>query len=223
MDLLAGEHVAALALTAALAACSVWAARAHPGAWITPFSRGLAVLMVAAYVTENVAIALRGTLSVERSLPLHLTDAVTIVSALALWRPRPLLFELAYFWGLTASLLAVLTPDLDSGFPHLFFWTYFATHSGAVVAALFLAFGLRLVPRPGAVPRVLVATLGYAALAAVADLLTGGNYMFLREKPDQASLLDLMGPWPWYIPAAGLLAAAMFAALEIPFRRRRAG
>lgn len=223
MDLLAGEHIAALAVTAAVAATSVWAARTHPGAWIVSFSRGLALLMLAAYLSENVANLIRGNWSPERSLPLHLTDAVTIVSALALWRPRPLLFELAYFWGLTASLLAVLTPDLDRGFPSLFFWTYFATHAGAVVAALFLAFGLRLVPRPGAVPRVLVATLGYAALAAVGDLLTGGNYMFLREKPDQASLLDLMGPWPWYIPAAGLLAAAMFAALEIPFRRRRAG
>ena len=222
MALLSEEHVAALAATAGGAACSVWAARTHPGAWIVPFSRGLAILMLSAYVTENVAVTVRGDWSVERSLPLHLTDAVTLLSALALWRPRPLLFELAYFWGLTASLQAVLTPDLGRGFPSIFFWTYFATHSGAVVAALFLAWGLRLTPRPGSVLRVFAATVGFAAAAGIADLLTGGNYMFLREKPDSASLLDLMGPWPWYIAVTALLAVAMFAALDAPFRSRRA-
>jgi hypothetical integral membrane protein (TIGR02206 family) len=221
VDQFAGEHVAALAATASVATLSIREARARPGAWIVVFSRALAVLMLAAYVTENVAIVVRGTWALERSLPLHLTDVVTIIAALALWSPRPLLFELAYFWGLTASLQAVLTPDLDSAFPSLFFFTYFATHCGAVVAALFLAWGCGLVPRSGAVGRVFVATATFAVVAGLGDLLTGGNYMFLREKPEAASLLDLMGPWPWYILTGALLAVAMFAALDLPFRGRR--
>jgi hypothetical integral membrane protein (TIGR02206 family) len=221
VDQFAGEHVAALAAMAALATLSIWAARARPGAWIVLFARTLAVLMVAAFLAENIAIVVRGTWSLERSLPLQLTDAVTIVAALALWHPRPLAFELAYFWGLTASLQAVLTPDLGSAFPSLFFFTYFATHCGAVVAALFLAFGRRLVPRDGAVMRVFVATAAFATVAGGADLLTGGNYMFLREKPETASLLDLMGPWPWYILTGAVVAIALFAALDAPFRGRR--
>jgi hypothetical integral membrane protein (TIGR02206 family) len=221
VDQLAGEHVAALAAMAAVAALSISAARTRPGRWFVVFARTLAILILAAYLTEQIAIVVRGTWSLERSLPLQLTDAVTIIAALALWSPRPLLFELAYFWGLTASLQAVLTPDLDSAFPSLFFFTYFATHCGAVVAALFLAVGCRLVPRQGAVARVFVATAAFAAVAGLGDLLTGGNYMFLREKPETASVLDLMGPWPWYILTSALLALAMFAALDAPFRRRR--
>jgi hypothetical integral membrane protein (TIGR02206 family) len=221
VDQLAGEHVAALAATASVAILSIWAARAHAGAWILPFSRALAILILAAYLAENVAIVVRGTWSLEHSLPLQLTDAVTIISALALWRPRPLPFELAYFWGLTASLQAVLTPDLDDTFPSLFFFTYFTTHGGAVVAALFLAWGRGRVPRRGAVSRVFLATAAFAGVAGLADLLTGGNYMFLREKPETASLLDLMGPWPWYILSGALLAIALFAALDLPFRGRR--
>src|ERR687897_204205 len=147
---------------AAVAIVSTWAARARPGAWMVPFARTFAVLMLAAYLAEQVAIVERGTWSLERSLPLQLTDAVTIVAALALWHPRPLAFELAYFWGLTASLQAVLTPDLGSAFPSLFFFTYFATHCGAVVAALFLAWGCGLVPRRRAVRRVFVATAAFA-------------------------------------------------------------
>jgi len=221
VDQLAGEHVAALAATASVATLSIWAARAHPGAWIVPFSRALALLILAAFVAEHVAIVARGTWSLERSLPLQLTDAVTIISALALWSPRPLLFELAYLWALSASLQAVLTPDLDSTFPSLFFFTYFTTHGGAVVAALFLAWGRGLVPRQGAVVRVFLATAAFAAVAGLADLLTGGNYMYLHEKPETASLLDLMGPSPWYILSGAVLAIAMFAALDAPFRGRR--
>jgi hypothetical integral membrane protein (TIGR02206 family) len=221
VDQFATEHVAALAVMATVAIVSTWEARARPGDWIVCFARTLAALMLAAYVAEQVAIVARGTWSFERSLPLHLTDAVTIIAAVALWSPRPLVFELAYFWGLTASLGAVLTPNLDSAFPSLFFFTYFATHCGAVVAAVFLAWGCRLTPRPGAVARVFVATAAFAVVAGLGDLLTGGNYMFLREKPEETSLLDVMGPWPWYILTGALLAIAMFAALDLPFRGRR--
>lgn len=221
MDQFAGEHLAALAATAVVATLSVREARARPGAWIVLFSRTLAVLILAVYLAEYVAIVVRGTWSLERNLPLQLTDVVTIIAALALWSPRPLLFELAYFWALTASLQAVLTPNLDSTFPSLFFFTYFATHCGAVVAAVFLAWGRGLVPRRGAVRRVFVATAAFAVVAGLSDLLTGGNYMFLREKPKTASLLDLMGPWPWYILSGAMLAIAMFAVLDVPFRGRR--
>ena len=147
---------------------------------------------------------------------------MTIVSVLALWTARPLLVELTWFWGLTASLQAVLTPDLGSAdFPELLYWTFFITHSGAVVAALVLVIGRGIVPRPGAVWRVFGATLAVAAAAGTANLLTGGNYMWLREKPGEASLLDVMGPWPWYIAGAAALALALFTLLDLPFRRRR--
>jgi len=208
------EHIAALIATAAAAGISVWAARRYPGRWVVPVSRGLAILILVAYAAEQAANALRGTWTLGFNLPLHLTDAVTLVSILALWSPRPLSVELVYFWALTASLQAVLTPDLGQTFPSIFYFTYFATHAGAVVAACLLVFGRRLLPRPRAEWRVFALTVVFAALAEAGNLLTGGNYMFLREKPSSGSLLDLMGPWPWYILGAAALALAMFLALQ---------
>lgn len=147
-----------------------------------------------------------------------------MVAVAALWTRRPFLVELTYFSGaLSASAQAVLTPDRGDAFPDLFYFTYFKTHSGVVVAALLLVFGLGNAPRHGAVGRVYVATAAFAALAGAGDLLTGGNYMFLREKPGRASLLDLMGPWPWYIAAAALLALALYLLLDLPFRRSHRG
>ena len=210
MELLDPEHVAAIAATAVAAGVAVPAARR----WPVPVSRGLAVLIGGTYLVEHAWFIARGTWSLDFNLPLHLTDVVTVVSVLALWTARPLLVELTWFWALTASLQAVLTPDLGSAdFPELLWWTFFITHSGAVVAALVLVVGRRILPRPGAVKRVFTATVVVAAAAGTANLLTGGNYMWLREKPEAGSLLDFMGPWPWYILSAAALGLLLFTLL----------
>jgi hypothetical integral membrane protein (TIGR02206 family) len=219
---LSSSHLAALAVTAAFCVALPLAARDHPGPWTSVFSRGLAMLLLGAFLAYPLVIGLRGDYSLDFDLPLHLTDAVTVVAALALWSRRPLLVELTYFWGLTASVQAVLTPAVseDEGPSTFLFWNYFITHSGVVLGALFLVVGLGLTPRRGAVERVLLATAAWAAVAAIGNAITGGNYMFLSEKPETASLLDYMGPWPWYIVSSALLALALFKLLDLPFRRR---
>jgi hypothetical integral membrane protein (TIGR02206 family) len=218
------DHVAALAVTAALGAALPIVARAQPGALTRLFASLFGAVLLAWFVAYHVVVLIQGDYELDFDLPLHLTDAVTLVAALALMTRRPLLFELTWFWGLTASLQAILTPYLgaDDRFPSFFYWHYFVTHGGVVVAAVFLAFGLGLTARPGAVLRVFLATAAWAGVAALSDALTGGNYMFLREKPQAATLLDYMGPWPWYIFTVALVALALFELLDLPFRHRRA-
>ena len=184
-------------------------------------ARPLAALIAGAYLVEHAAFIARGEWDVQRHLPLHLTDVVTIVSVLALWTGRVRLVELTYFWALTASLQALLTPNLTAHSATIFVWTFFIGHGGAIVAAILLVAGRRIIPPAGAVGRVFGATVVVAAAAAAGDLITGGNYMFLREKPSTASLLDVMGPWPVYIAVAGAFGLALFALLDLPLRRAR--
>lgn len=67
------------------------------------------------------ALAVGGTWSAETDLPLALCNmAVLVAAAACLWQV-PVLVELTC-WGLTATLQAVVTPDLDVGFPHLVFF-----------------------------------------------------------------------------------------------------
>ena len=215
MQQLSGEHIAALIATAVAAGLLVTGARRHGRRFAVPVARGLAVLILAAYLGEHVTYAVRGTWTTRVNLPLHLTDAVTLVSVAALWRPRSaLLLELVYFWALSASLQAVLTPDLGQAFPDVLYFTYFVTHSGRVLDAGLLVLGCRRLPRPGAAWRVYALTAAFTALAAVGTVATGGNYMFLRHKPTRPSLLDVMGPWPWYIVAGAALGLAIFVTLE---------
>jgi hypothetical integral membrane protein (TIGR02206 family) len=215
-----GEHIAALVSTAAVAALLVAGARRRGDTWAVPIGRGLAAVILGGYLCEHLTYALRGEWTAQVNLPLHLTDVVTLVSIAALWRPQcALLVELVYFWALSASLQAVLTPDLGQRFPDVLFFTYFVTHSGAVATACLLVFGSRRTPRPGSVWRTYAITLAVTLAAAVATVVTGGNYMFLRRKPAHGSLLDLMGPWPVYIVAAAALGLIIFVALAAWARR----
>ena len=213
MELWAADHLAALAATALVSALLVAGARRRGSAWSARARHVLALVLIAGFAGEQITYAVRGDWSAEVNLPLQLTDAVTLVSAAALWRPTPLRVELTYLWALSASLQALVTPDLGHGWPDLLFLTYFATHGGAVAAACLLVFGERRALRDGAVARVYAITAAFAACAAVATLVTGGNYMFLRRKPVSGSLLDVLGPWPVYIAAAAALGLALFAAL----------
>jgi hypothetical integral membrane protein (TIGR02206 family) len=208
-------HLAALAVLAVTAILSVWAARRYPGPWMVTWARVLAFVIIAGWAGEYVAEAVEGSWTVAYSLPLQLTNAVSAVAVLALWTNRPVLVELLYFWSLTASLQATLTPDLGQTFPNALYLTYFAYHVAPVVAGCFLVLGCRLYPRPGAYWTVFVVTLAFAAVAGAANLITGGNYMYLRAKPVHSSLLDVMGPWPLYILSTALLALAMLFALQL--------
>ena len=216
-------HLAALLAMVLAASGSVAAARHRPGGWTVVFSRGLALVILAGWAGEYVADVVDGTWTLSYSLPLQLTDAVSLAAILALWSRRPALVELAYLWAFTASLQATITPDLAQRFPSVFYFTYFTYHVGVIVAGAFLVYGCRIYPRSGATLRAFMATLAFAAIAGVADLITGGNYMYLRAKPVHASLLSVMSGWPWYIAeaaAVGLALLYVVAALTDAIRRR---
>ncbi len=207
--------MAALGVLVLGAGISVWAPRRHPGGWITPMARTLALVILLGWAGEYVADAVLGTWSLRYTLPLQLTDAVSAASILALCTRRMIFVELAYFWSLTASLQAVLTPDLGMSFPSVYYFTYFTYHIGAVVGACFLVLGCRLYPRSGAVRRVYAATLAWTVVAAIGDLSTGGNYMYLSQKPVHNSLLSVMGPWPWYIASTAALGLGLLLIVNL--------
>jgi hypothetical integral membrane protein (TIGR02206 family) len=206
-------HLAALAVMVAGIAGSVYGARRHPGRWLQTFARALALVVFSGWAGEYVADAILGTWSVQFTLPLQLTDAVSLTAIIALWTRRMLFVEFAYYWSFTASLQAMLIPDLGVTFPNVLYFTYFIYHVGAIVAAAFLVYGLRIYPRSHGVWRVYGATLAWAAIAGTADVITDGNYMYLAWKPTHNSLLSVLGPWPWYIVAAAGVGLAMLIAV----------
>jgi hypothetical integral membrane protein (TIGR02206 family) len=209
------QHLAALTVMVVGIAGTVWAGRHRGERTRTAIAYALAALILIGWIGEYVDDAVLGQWSTTYTLPLQLTDAVSAVAVLALLTRRQFLVELTYFWAFTATLQATITPDLGHAFPNALYFTYFLYHVGAIVAAAFLVFGCRQWPRPTAVWRVFAATLGWAAIAGLGNVITGGNYMYLRAKPVHNSLLSVMGPWPWYIAVGIGVALAMLLLVAV--------
>jgi hypothetical integral membrane protein (TIGR02206 family) len=182
---------------------------------------GLAGLLVVAAAAVVAAALGGGRVTVWDLAPLHLCDFLIFVAVFALLTRRPLAIEVLYFWACTGTLLAMVTPDLWEGFPDWRYLAYFVLHGAVVAAAVVLVFGLRVRPRPGAAWRTFLATNAYAAVVYAVDVAFDRNFLYLRAKPGADTLLDRMGPWPYYILVAEALALCLFAALEAPFLVRR--
>ena len=224
MDL-STEHLLAVVAIAICAAPLVTAAKLRPGNWTRVARFALAVLLVGAEVGWWIYLAATGAKDAElgTALPLQLCDAGIFIAAFALVLRTQILVEMTYFWGLAGTIQAVITPDLPQHFPAFPYFQYYVAHGGIILAALFLVVGLGQWPRRDALPRVLVVTVAYTLLVGAIDAATGADYMFLRAKPTSGSLLDLLGPWPWYLIWAGLVGIALLFLLDAPFRllRRR--
>jgi hypothetical integral membrane protein (TIGR02206 family) len=212
----------AVAIGGAAGAALCITARHRPGRWTIWPARALSIVLVAVAVAFIATPIVTGTWSVRSSLPLDLCDVAVLIAAAACWQPgRQLAVELTYYWGLAGTLQAVSTPDLSVAFPHLVFFEFVVAHLAIVIAAGYLVVGLGRRPGRGSVARVFGITAAYTAVIGVVDWLTGANYMYLRAVPGHASLLSVLGPWPWYLLSAAVVALILLFALDLPFRRYR--
>jgi hypothetical integral membrane protein (TIGR02206 family) len=154
------------------------------------------------------------------NLPLQLCDVTLWASVLACLTLRTAAVEFAYFAGMAGAGMALLTPDLWSPWPSYPAIYFFVAHGGIVIACAVLVFGGIAPLRPGALWRAFGMLLGYAALVGAFNAIFHTNYMYMCQKPKNASLLNVFGPWPVYLAPAAVAALALFWLLWLPARRR---
>lgn len=150
-------------------------------------------------------------------LPLQLCDLVLFAVVFSLLKHNPFIWELAYFWGLAGTLQAVLTPDIRFNFPHYYFFKFFITHGGVVTAIVFLAAGCGKTIQHTAIWRVFAVTNAYAFLIGIFNFFFKTNYLYLCQKPVQPSLLDYLGPWPFYILSLEVVLIVQLYFYYLPF------
>jgi len=150
-------------------------------------------------------------------LPLHMCTLAVYLSAWMLITQDRRIFEVIYFWGLGGSTQALLTPDLEEGFPAPSFLLFFLGHGAIIVSIFYAMILLRHRPYLASLPRVMVITAGTATVAFAVNLWLGTNFMYLMTKPARPSLLDWFGPWPWYLIGLVNVSLLFFVLLYSPF------
>jgi hypothetical integral membrane protein (TIGR02206 family) len=210
-------HLAILCMVPSLAAILAAAhRRSLPGSKITRFV--LAILLFASTASYYAYFAATGAQMFPNHVPLELCDASLWLIIASLLTLKPAIFDIAYYWAIGGATQSLLTPNLVNPTPFLSI-QFFFDHGLIVCAALYLIWSGQAKPRPGSVAMSFVAANLYAVGVGTFDFLFKTDYMFLRAKPPTLSLLDVLGPWPWYIPACEAIALGLFLLLYLPFRQ----
>jgi hypothetical integral membrane protein (TIGR02206 family) len=178
----------------------------------------LAFLLLGYAASFYIPQALRHTLNWQYSLPLELCNLILIACIIALLRPIRIINEIVYFLGAGGVLQATLTPDLGQGFPSWDFTLFFWGHGVALLAILFLISSREFKPGKGSIVRMMIALNIYGLIVGVIDAVFKWNYGYLCQKPSRPSLLDLIGPWPWYLLSIEAIALLTFLILDLPWR-----
>ncbi|MGW6421298.1 YwaF family protein [Nocardia sp. NPDC055053] len=184
------------------------------------FSRAFGVVTLALYAAIYLYTMIPPT--IERSVPLRLTDLATVVAGYALWSHRRWAYALTYYWCLTLSTQALISPALESqDFPSKEFLAFWAIHLAVVWAAIYLTWGIGMRPDWRSYRIAVGVTAVWAALTFVFNTVAGTNYGFVNAKPATASLLDVLGPWPWYLATVAILLITVWALMTWPWVRNQ--
>jgi hypothetical integral membrane protein (TIGR02206 family) len=217
------SHTGALALLVAGVVAILWyGRRARRTAQAERLGRGLAVAVLAVTVPLQALYFTPAYWDLQKTLPLQLCDLASGVAVYALWTRRPWAAALTYFWGLTLTSQAMLTPDLAADFPDPVFVLFWAMHLLVVWAAVYLVWVLGLAPTWRTYGSSVAITAAWALTVYLFNVAVGTNYGYLNAKPAAASALDLLGPWPWYVLNEILVVAAFWALITWPWTRSRA-
>ena len=124
---------------------------------------------------------------------MDLCDWAAIAALVALW-PNKWSYELTWFWSLSGTLQALLTPELAYSFPDLRFIVFFGfpwwrNRSGPLSDCAFMR------PLPGSLPRVIAWSFSYF-IAAPRERDFHTNFGYLRAKPanPRCSICWVHGP-----------------------------
>ena len=155
--------------------------------------------------------------------PIHICHLAAISMGLFLILKKEFLFEIAYFWGLSGNLLAMVTPDMKYGFPNLEFTMFYFGHGLLLLSILFACVCLRTNLRWSSILRVFIATIlilpaMYGLNIALESYQPNVNYWYLMITPGPDTILSLFPEPPWHIPYVAVTALLIFIVSFIPYK-----
>ena len=159
-----------------------------------------------------------GQWTIQTMLPLHLCSVLVFVSAYMLVTRNYRIYEFAYFLGIAGAIQALLTPDAGQyGFPHFRAFQVMVSHGAIVTSAIYMTFVEGFRPYWRSFWRVAIGANLYMLFVMLVNRLLGSNYLFIAHKPDTASLIEVLGPHPWYILSLEALGLTLCLLLYLPY------
>lgn len=204
-------HLVTVVIVVAIIALATWWGRSRTHDEARRFGRVLGVTLLVYYAIEGfVRVTWLHTPPIFL-VPGELCSALFFIGAFALLTEHAVAFEVLFFWTFAGTIHALVTPTPNEGFPSLEYVRYFACHGLLVLVATYAVLALDRPMTWRSLVRAAIALQLWEFLVALFDWAFDQNFMYLRRPPPSPTLIDSLGPWPWYLVSLELVAIASFA------------
>lgn len=193
----------------------------HPPEFYRRFHVILGFLLLAETIFWRIPLVLEHRFTIAADLPLHLCGLSEILLVVYLWTGSQFLYDILFYWIFTGSTLALLIPDLHTGFPSFAFFSMFLSHGIALGVMFYLFFVQGIRPRKKSYHTAIWAMVIYGFLLVLPlDVLLKANYLYMLKPPDvNFFLIRYLPPWPWYWPVLFAFFYLLYKGLYFQFAR----
>ena len=160
-----------------------------------------------------------GIWNIQTMLPLHMCSVMVWITVYTAITDNRTLYDFTYFLGIGGALQALLTPADVSMYdlPHYRSLQSLIAHGLLITLPIFMTVVEGYRPTFASFKRIFIWTNIYMVIIFFLNRVIGSNYLFIAQKPPSPTLMDILSPWPWYIPQLEVVAFAIFFVLYIPF------
>ena len=165
----------------------------------------------------------RGEFTWGGSLPIHMCGFSRLLIIGYFLLGKKWMGELVTFTGIAGGLQSLLTPEFTHGINAVYVFDYYINHASIIAVGLYIIYVHQQPLQRGAWLRNFWRIQLMAVVAVGANLLTGGNYMYLMEPPIVDNPLVITSEtFPYmYVVFFELFAALNFLLIEVVLRRIR--
>ncbi len=163
---------------------------------------------------------INGSWNVSHAIPLELCSISLVLTVLLLFTRKKIIYEILLFTALLGASQAIFTPLVNYDFPHFRFFHFFYTHLMSIWVVLYFTWVKGYRPTIWSVFKLFVFLNILMPFIMLINRTVNGNYMFLAHKPKSPSLLDVLGPYPWYIFSLEGLLIALSLLVWVMFREK---
>lgn len=181
----------------------------------------LAMVPFICVMGRMIYVVSQGMFDPKEDLPFYLCRFMALILPFVFYTRNRFFLGIMYFWVLAGTVNAVITPDLKQGPWHWEYNLYWIYHLMLIVTILYGVFVYQLKITWKDYRNAVIATIIFTIFSGLINIMLKANYNYLSSKPEVASILDHMGPWPWYILSVYALMFFLFFLALLPHLRKR--
>jgi hypothetical integral membrane protein (TIGR02206 family) len=193
-----------------------WGRRATTEAAKRKIGLYMSLVGVVVWLYASCVMLLIGKAPLQSLLPFHLCYFLNLLFPVLIWKGPLRYFDWIYSIVMAGCLQALFTPDLDQTAPHYYNLRYWFVHAGLIHSMLYVLVVLGFRPTFLGIFKCILAINLYGLLILPINYLVNTNFLYMKE-PAKGSLMDALGPWPYYLLHIEWLMVVFFTVVYLPF------